>query len=150
MTAPLSSRLRPNVECAPWVVEAVRKLEAELALAQGAGGSVEPDGYTLFGQLYWMADCNARMKAEGTPVYLHPQCAMPPATAPATAPTEGDERILWGVVANAGHYSRRKTYRWAHVMQATGLGSSSSIALCARFGFDPDKMIGGDAEGDDE
>ncbi|MBN8714613.1 MAG: hypothetical protein J0H50_11705 [Xanthomonadales bacterium] len=25
----LSSRLRPNVECAPWVIEAVRKLEAE-------------------------------------------------------------------------------------------------------------------------
>lgn len=33
MTAPLSSRLRPGVECAPWVIEEVRKLEANQAPA---------------------------------------------------------------------------------------------------------------------
>lgn len=31
---PLSSRLRPDVECAPWVIEAVKKLERQLAEAQ--------------------------------------------------------------------------------------------------------------------
>lgn len=28
---PLSSRLRPNVECAPWVIDEVKKLEEALA-----------------------------------------------------------------------------------------------------------------------
>lgn len=27
--APLSTRLRPNIECAPWVIEAVKRLEVE-------------------------------------------------------------------------------------------------------------------------
>ena len=29
----LSDRVRPNVEAAPWVVEAIKKLETELAIA---------------------------------------------------------------------------------------------------------------------
>ena len=29
----LSDRVRPNVEAAPWVVEAIKKLEIELAVA---------------------------------------------------------------------------------------------------------------------
>lgn len=32
-TGPLSSRLRPNVECAPWVIAEVQKLEAKLEAA---------------------------------------------------------------------------------------------------------------------
>lgn len=36
---PLSSRLRPQIECAPWVIEEVRKLESALA-AQGQGEAV--------------------------------------------------------------------------------------------------------------
>lgn len=30
MTVPLSGRIRPNSEAAPWVIEEVRKLEAEV------------------------------------------------------------------------------------------------------------------------
>lgn len=55
---------------------------------------------------------------------------------------KGDERILWGVVANAGRHCNRPIYRWAAVMDATGLGSTSAFNLCTRFGFDPDKMVG--------
>lgn len=33
---PLSSRLRPDVECAPWVIDEVRKLEARVAERAGA------------------------------------------------------------------------------------------------------------------
>lgn len=33
-TSKLSDRIRPNSEAAPWVVEAVKKLEAELAIAR--------------------------------------------------------------------------------------------------------------------
>lgn len=57
--------------------------------------------------------------------------------------TNPDERILWGVVANAGRLSDRPLTRWAHVVAATGLGSTSSAALCRRFDFDPDELIGG-------
>jgi hypothetical protein len=39
-TDPLSSRLRPNVECAPWVIEEVKKLEAQL---QGPSPAVSLD-----------------------------------------------------------------------------------------------------------
>lgn len=61
-------------------------------------------------------------------------------------PTEltGDDRILWGVVANAGRLSDTRTYRWAHVMDATGMGSNSAMELCQRFGFNPDDRQGGE------
>lgn len=58
----------------------------------------------------------------------------------------GDDRVLWGVVANAGRMSYRRGMRWSHVVDATGLGSQSSIALCLRFGFDPDENVGGSEE----
>lgn len=58
----------------------------------------------------------------------------------------GDERILWGVVANAGRLSQRKAPRWAHVHEATGLGSTRSSGLCRRFGFDPDEAVGSEKE----
>lgn len=62
-------------------------------------------------------------------------------------PGGDDDRILWGIVANAGRLSSRRTFRWAHVVDATGQGSNSSAGLCRRFGFDPDQQVGGD---DDE
>lgn len=52
-------------------------------------------------------------------------------------------RIGWGVVANAGRRSERSLPRWSHVMDATGLGSTSSKALCREHGFDPDEDIVG-------
>jgi hypothetical protein len=61
---------------------------------------------------------------------------------------ERDERILWGVVANAGRLSGDRKQRWAHVVDATGQGSQSSIELCQRFGFDPDELRGGDRQED--
>lgn len=62
------------------------------------------------------------------------------------AKTMGDDRVLLGVVANAGRMSDRRGARWSHVVDATGLGSQSSIALCRRFGLDPDENVGGACE----
>lgn len=55
---------------------------------------------------------------------------------------QGDDRILWGVVANAGRHCDRPIYRWAAVMEATGQGSTAAFNLCVRFGFDPDEYVG--------
>ena len=82
------------------------------------------------------------------------------ATATQPKPAEGGEsdiravidRGLWGVVANAGRLSNTRKPRWGHVVDATALGPQSSIALCRRFGFDPDEYVGGmveEDEGDD-
>ncbi len=60
-----------------------------------------------------------------------------------------DDRILWGVVANAGRLSNDLQSRWAHVMDATGQGSNSAAQLCRRFGFDPDEYVGGRLAGDE-
>jgi len=54
-----------------------------------------------------------------------------------------DDRILWGVVANAGRLSGRRKRRWSHVSDATGEGSTRSAELCRRFGFDPHEECGG-------
>lgn len=59
------------------------------------------------------------------------------------ASSREDDRILWGIVANAGRLSDRRKVRWGHVSDATAMGSQSSIALCRRFGFDPDEEVGG-------
>lgn len=68
-----------------------------------------------------------------------------------TGTGESDKRILWGVVANAGRLSSRPRQRWAHVMDATGLGSTKASELCRRFNFDPDEVIGStDDEGSDD
>ncbi len=56
-----------------------------------------------------------------------------------------DERALWGVVANAGRLSAERKVRWAHVSDATGLGSNKSAELCRRFERDPDELVGGSA-----
>ena len=53
-----------------------------------------------------------------------------------------DQKILWGLAANAGRVSIFRRPRWAHVSDATGQGSTSSAALCRRFGFDPDEITG--------
>lgn len=64
---------------------------------------------------------------------------------------QGDERILWGVVANAGRRATLPRPRWAHVMDATGLGSTRSTELCRRFDFDPSEMVPKEpVEADDE
>ncbi|GAA3684714.1 hypothetical protein GCM10022398_30060 [Acetobacter lovaniensis] len=46
-----------------------------------------------------------------------------------------DDKILWGVVANAR--PTRNKMRWEQVMRATGNGSTVCALLCVRFGFDP-------------
>lgn len=50
-----------------------------------------------------------------------------------------DERLLWGVVANARR--SRPSFRrplWALVTDITGVGSTYAADLCRRFGFEPD------------
>jgi hypothetical protein len=57
-----------------------------------------------------------------------------------------DERVLWGVVANARTSAAsylRTLPLWALVCRATGLGSTAATALCRRFGFDPDSASRG-------
>lgn len=58
-----------------------------------------------------------------------------------------DDRILWGVVANAGRLSKKRKVRWGHVSDATGQGSNYSAELCRRFGFDPNEDVGGRQNG---
>jgi hypothetical protein len=56
---------------------------------------------------------------------------------------EALRKLRWSVVANAGRLSRRgPAPRWAHVMSAAGLGSTSAKDLCVAAGFDPDEEVG--------
>ncbi len=62
----------------------------------------------------------------------------------ASTPTEtaDDERLLWGVVHNAGRLQRTSSPRWVAVMEAVGCGSTKAKTLCERFGADPDERVG--------
>lgn len=71
--------------------------------------------------------------------------AMLAAAPPRPQASAEDERALWGVVANAGRLSVKRKVRWAHVSDATGLGSNKSAELCRRFERDPDELVGGSA-----
>lgn len=51
-------------------------------------------------------------------------------------------RLRWGVAANAGCRSTEPAPRWAHVVDMTGLGSTSAQQLCHAAGFDPDEIVG--------
>lgn len=53
-------------------------------------------------------------------------------------------RLARRVVANAGRGAIQQLPRWAHVMAATGLGSTSAASLCREHGFDPDEITGGE------
>jgi len=52
------------------------------------------------------------------------------------------KELEWRIAANAGRISHTKRARWAHVMEATGLGSNSAAELCIRAGLDPYELIG--------
>ena len=52
-----------------------------------------------------------------------------------------DAELLEFAVRNAGHNSHSQLPRWSHVGSLTGLGSTSSILLCERFGVDPDEQV---------
>lgn len=58
---------------------------------------------------------------------------------------EGDEKLLWGVVHNAGHLTDHKTPRWAAVSKATGCGRTVAQELCLRFDADPEEYVGATA-----
>lgn len=53
-------------------------------------------------------------------------------------------KVARGVVANAGRLSTKRKPRRSHVMDATGLGSTSALGLCLDYGFDPDEEVGTD------
>lgn len=58
--------------------------------------------------------------------------------------TDKSDAFLFGwAVKHAGHDSRKRAYRWEHVMGLFGLGSTSAQALCRRFGADLDETVGG-------
>ncbi len=63
-------------------------------------------------------------------------------TAERDAAIESAKRLRWGVVANAGRLSREVRPRWAHVMEATGFGSTAAAAFCVAAGFDPAEHVG--------
>lgn len=54
---------------------------------------------------------------------------------------ESYKRFRRSVVANAGRLCQVRP-RWAHVMDATGHGSTVARALCVDAGFDPDEEVG--------
>jgi hypothetical protein len=86
---------------------------------------------------YMFPNCNTPWKCNGP--HIEAQADTTPA-----AHGVGDDRVLWGVVANAGRLSDERKPRWSHVVEATGQGSTSAAELCRRFGFDPDETIGGE------
>lgn len=51
-------------------------------------------------------------------------------------------RLRWGVAANAGCRSTEPAPRWAHVVNTTGLGSTSAQQICHAAGFDPEEIVG--------
>ena len=57
--------------------------------------------------------------------------------------------LRWRIVANAGRTSGMPRSRWAHVMAATGFGSTEAARLCRDAGFDPDEMVGGETNGEE-
>lgn len=114
------------------------------------GGAVawhiqHPDGFVSLRKAD-AVDSDMRELAAADGVHIRPLVFGDAHPAPKDDATKADEKVLWGIVANAGRLSDRRTMRWAHVMDATGQGSTRSQALCARFGFDPDELVGGDDE----
>jgi hypothetical protein len=57
------------------------------------------------------------------------------------AALNGLAHLEWRVAANAGLRSDDRKQRWAHVADATGLGSTEAIALCRRAEIDPDEVV---------
>lgn len=58
-----------------------------------------------------------------------------------------DEVLLCNAVRNAGRTGPRR-FRWIAVRDVFAVGSTSAVALCRRFGVDPNETIGVDDEGD--
>lgn len=54
-----------------------------------------------------------------------------------------NERLTRGVVANAGRLATLPRVRWAHIVDAVGVGSTTAKALCRDAGFDPDEVVAG-------
>lgn len=62
-----------------------------------------------------------------------------------------DKDLLGWVVGHAGNRaSDGPKSRWGYVADLLGLGSHSAIAICKRFGVDPDEQVGLDSLGKDE
>lgn len=57
----LSDRVRPNIEAAPWVLEAIQQLEAELAAAYAELNKQRPCIKAVFDREVW--DRAARQSA---------------------------------------------------------------------------------------
>lgn len=57
--------------------------------------------------------------------------------------TANDEDLLRRVVI-AADVPGRRVPRWVAVKRVTTLGSTNSAELCARFGLDPDELVGSD------
>lgn len=57
--------------------------------------------------------------------------------------TERCVALLGEAVKRAGNASHLRAYRWAHVRDLFGFGSTSAYKLCERFGVDPDEYAGG-------
>lgn len=53
------------------------------------------------------------------------------------------EKLNRRVVANAGRLSSERKPRWAHVADATALGSTAAARLCSDHGFDCGELVGG-------
>ena len=60
--------------------------------------------------------------------------------------TRTDESLLKYAVMSAGAGQTRRTFRWGHVKGLLGIGSTSAIEICIRFGIDPDEFVGGCAD----
>lgn len=110
MSAPLSSRLRAGIECAPWVIDEVKRLEARLAEKPRV-----PEGYALIG-----IDA---LKAWGVHDQVRDACRYPVAQQHETVTNDEQARAymdarLWEFIDMAGMWPKAKPDPriWAHVM----------------------------------
>jgi hypothetical protein len=55
MKAPLSSRVRPNCEVAPWVLTEIRELELRLQAAYDELNKIRPTTKAIFDRDVWVA-----------------------------------------------------------------------------------------------
>ena len=54
-----------------------------------------------------------------------------------------DSELVLRAVCNA-HCDRTHAPRWIHVQTALGVGFDTAERLCARFGLDPNEVVGGE------
>ncbi len=71
----------------------------------------------------------------------------PPWTSPSGHQMPHSDAVLLENAVRSAHRGRLKGIRWGHVVDVLCVGSTSAIALCRRYGLDPEEDVGSEAPG---